>query len=95
MADEKSRAQFETFIRRQPLLGYSDGAPLERLGAGYRDAQVDDDWRTWQASRAVLVVELPTTALTGGIGMAKRAMRDKCRAVIEACGIRVAPDEHA
>lgn len=42
----------------------------------------------WQASRAAVVVELPTTELTGAIGMAHRAVTARCREAIEAAGVR-------
>lgn len=46
----------------------------------------------WQASRAALVVELPTIEDAGTLtsGVAKGVLRD-CRAAIEAAGVQVKP----
>lgn len=56
---EESRKQFEDFYREK----YMSGVGLLEISAAigsYIDAHVQDNWEAWQASRASIVVELPT-----------------------------------
>ena len=84
MSTEKMREEFEAWIGQY---GYS----LERdsEAGGYYADSADLAWSAWQDSRAALEVELPETSLTGSIGVAHKAVTNRCREAIEAAGVRV------
>lgn len=84
---DKMREEFEAWAQEDPPLGW----PITRDKDGYVYDPVDIAWLAWQASRDLLVVELPETELTGAIGMAHKSVTKRCRAAIEAAGVRVKP----
>lgn len=90
MSIEKMRAEFEAAAEEhfwlQDLIGDYDKVEQE-----YLDEIVQTAWEFWKLSREALVIELPETELTGAIGMAHKAVTKRCRAGIEAAGVRVKP----
>ena len=103
MTDSNLRGQFEAaVISRFKESGFLEVEIrvecLSRSGDGYHDSSVDAYWHFWQASREALVVKLPDTsemAERAAAGNEYSAIRiehqARCRAAIEAQGLRVAP----
>lgn len=54
MSDSKMREEFEAYAATQGMSVVMENAAM------YQDRRTCDHWRTWQASRADLVIELPS-----------------------------------
>jgi hypothetical protein len=93
-----SREEFEAWAITSAWLGIGEESQLHQdaEGTGYNEIEVHTAWLAWQASRESLVIELPDTT-----GLAERAesgneysairleQQAKCRAAIEAAGVKV------
>lgn len=103
MTNAKIREQFEAaIIERFKESAFTEVEIrvecLGRSAEGYRDSSVDAYWHFWKASREAVVVPLPDTsemAQRAAAGNEYSAIRieqqARCRAAIEAQGLRVAP----
>ena len=97
------REQFEAaVITRMKESGFLEVAIrvecLGRSGDGYNDGSIDAYWHFWKESREALLIELPDTegmserAAAGNCYSAARLeQQSKCRAAIEAAGLKVKP----
>ncbi len=56
---------------------------ISKSGDAYISDHTDDLWLCWQASRATLVVELPTNRLATGI-----YMQHEVKSAIDAAGVK-------
>ena len=84
--DEKMRAEFEVAAKT------AQGLDVTRLPhGGYRSFATHQAWWAWQASRAALVVELPEPMEANPDPLGECAYAQRCRATIEAAGVRVKP----
>ena len=88
MNEEKMRAEFEIAAKT------AQGLDVTRLPqGGYMSFATHAAWWAWQASRAALVVELPTLPPKGVIPYAERKgasdMHAKFRLAISSTGVRV------
>lgn len=83
-----SREQFEAWVSGRTVCK-KYGAKLNKDSAGsYRDYRINDRWLAWQASREVVVVELPNTECFGEYSQeAASNMRDSCAEAIEEQGL--------
>ena len=83
MSIEKCREEFEVWAEEN--LGLS----VRRTPSGaYQSFGVYSAWEAWQASRKVLVVELPEHYQYDSPGEVIPVLKD-CRAAIEAAGVKV------
>ncbi|MHC8408339.1 hypothetical protein [Pseudomonas sp. TMB3-21] len=57
--NEKLREEFEAWAMTSAYLGLSDTC-MARFEDGYLGGEVHAAWIAWQASRAALVIELPS-----------------------------------
>ena len=102
MSKEAMRAEFEAWCCEA-----DDGPQVDPMWMAHFDPatneyaldQIQRDWRTWQASREALVIELPfvrmyppneaSSDVDYWIDEAKANMHYACRTAIEATGARV------
>lgn len=86
MDTNKMREQFEAWA-------LTEGLSLNTRYGTYFLATTEKAWRSWKASRAAVVVELPREPYVGQ-GFSQPSYGDAlkdCRAAIEAQGLKVAP----
>ncbi|WP_312537652.1 hypothetical protein [Stutzerimonas nitrititolerans] len=88
MHTDKAIAEFEAWVGSEAF-GLSPAHFGKDEAGEYINYPTQCYWLVWQASRAELVIELPETDLTGSIGMAHKAAAKRCRAAIEAAGVKV------
>lgn len=79
-----SREQFEVWVRRIPFVLNLGRDPDS---GNYILQEERDMWAAWQASRQALVVELPV--IGGEFTDIQKNTRNRCRAAIEAAGVKV------
>jgi len=88
MSEEKMREEFEAWAAHH---GYD--LTRDDVVVAYASEETDRAWWAWQASRAALVVELPTLPPKGTIPYAERKgasdMHSKFRLAIASAGVRV------
>jgi len=88
--DEKMRAEFEAWAVHE---GYD--LTRDDVVVAYASEETDRVWAAWQASRAALVVELPSLPPRGAVPYVERKaasdMHAKFRLAISSAGVRVKP----
>lgn len=89
MNDGRVRIDFEAWWVENNG-GYQPRTGWKNLhdGNGYNDEYIDLQWEAWQASRAALVVELPTYRNTGDF-KGWNEYREKAMQSVHAAGITV------
>ena len=109
---DKAREEFETAFRTEGQFKAMSSAALDSMlergsDGEYRSVRVHGAWWGWQASRAALVVTLPSVrpeptssgdalqsdgeAATWNIWVGEKLAKAECREAIEAAGLKVAP----
>lgn len=92
---DKMREEFEAWAITCAWLGLSDECMArDEINGGYYGLELHAAWLSWQASRAAVVVELPSrvdmkpyACYEGGWN----DMHDEAREAIEAAGMKVKP----
>ena len=88
---DKMREEFEAWAITSAWLGLV-GEDLE-FDAGYVSCEVQSAWLSWQASRQVIMVELPdyTSHFYGGDHFDECQYAADCEKAIESLGLKVKP----
>lgn len=95
MSDDKMRQDFEAWYRQNMMSGMDEAEQEKRLGrhenGEYFDYWLRRAWQIWQASRATLVVELPSCFEAFGYSAeAARLAVEGCADAIAEAGVSVA-----
>jgi hypothetical protein len=91
---EKMREDFEKFAADHYLLCERSFERDQHQPDEYLDTDCQLAWEAWQASRAALVVELPSRVDTKPYACYENGwndMHDEARDAIEAAGVKVTP----
>lgn len=76
-----SRQQFEEWAISSAWLGLGEESQvhMDADGKGYNEIEVHTAWLAWQASRAAIVIEMPTTCASDDPYQIKREIIDELR----------------